>query len=378
MDLKKLEEFRHTLHQEAELSNKEENTAQIIKEFITQYNPDEIYEELGGHGIAFLFKGKADGKTIGFRSDMDALPIDEFLELPYASKTKHVAHKCGHDGHATMVAGLAEWLHDNPLEKGNVLLLFQPAEETGEGAERVIESLKEKDIKLDQLFGLHNLPGFEEGQIVCKTNTFAAASKGMIITLKGATSHAAEPENGISPVYAVADIISKLSSIANDHDFEKLTLATVIHTQMGEIAFGTSPGYAEIRATLRAYREKDMKKLTDLAISLVKESANKHQLEHTIDWTEVFPSTVNSEDSFNAIKYAAEANDFNFKNVSNPFKWSEDFGQFKKYTETGFFGLGSGKKHPDLHRPEYDFPDAIIPVGIKMYISLVKQFFANA
>ncbi|HET8860274.1 amidohydrolase [Marivirga sp.] len=377
LDLEELIELRHHLHAHAELSNQEEKTAEIIVEFLSKYKPDHIWENVGGFGVIALFKGKKEGKNIGFRADLDALHIAETIELEYASKTPHTAHKCGHDGHMTMVAGIAAFLEKNELENGNVYLLFQPAEETGEGAERINRGLTKLDIQLDYLFGLHNIVGYPKGQILTKKGTFAAASRGMVIKLFGRTSHAAEPEFGISPVMAMAEITTQMTTIHKKLDCSDLTLATVVHAQLGEIAFGVSPGYGEVRITLRAMKDVDMQKFIDYAENLVKEQAEKEQLEFEISYTETFPATENSEEAFNIMQDSAEKVDLDFKPLDKPFKWSEDFGQYKLQMKTGFFGIGSGEDCPHLHDETYDFPDDIILDGIKMYCGLIKYFELN-
>jgi len=378
MDLKlefdELVKLRHRLHAHAEVSNQEKKTSEVIVEFLEKYKPDQLWKNVGGYGVIALFKGKQAGENIGFRADLDALHISETIELEYASKTPHTAHKCGHDGHMTMVAGLAPYLENTPLEKGNVYLIFQPAEETGEGAERINKAMRALDIDLDYLFGLHNLPGFPKEQILTKKDTFAAASRGMLIKLFGKTSHAAEPEFGISPVMAMAEITTKMTNVHTDLSFSDLTLATVIHSELGEIAFGTSPGYGEIRITLRAMQDRDMHKLIDYAENLVKDKSKEEHLEYEISYTETFPATENTEEAFQIMKESSQNVGLDFQELDKPFKWSEDFGQYKVQTKTGFFGIGSGMDCPHLHDETYDFPDSILLSGIKMYAGLIDYF----
>ncbi|PTB96745.1 amidohydrolase [Marivirga lumbricoides] len=311
-DLDDLKKFRHQLHQHAETSNNEAFTSNIVKKKLEEYYPHKIIENVGGHGLVAIFKGKNPGKNVGIRADMDALPIDEFLDLPYGSITSNVAHKCGHDGHMTMVTGLGDYLQKNQPEYGDVYLIYQPAEETGEGAARVIKSLKALNIHLDYLFGLHNLPGVEKNLIVSKKSIFAAASKGMVIKLTGETSHAAEPENGKSPGLAIAKIITEITNLHKNHTFSSLTLATVIHTVMGEIAFGTSPGYGEVRVTLRAMQDKDMHELTNLAEDIVIQAAKENQLKQDISYIESFPSTENSEYIFETLQKSCPLKKYSF------------------------------------------------------------------
>lgn len=374
LDVEKLTELRRQLHVNAEVSNQEEKTAGILVNFLKENNADQIWEKVGGHGVIAKFQGKADGRNIGFRADMDALHIAETIHLEYESKTPHVAHKCGHDGHMAMVAGIASFLKSNPLNAGNVYLIFQPAEETGEGAERISRGLDDLGIKLDYLFGLHNLPDFPKGVIHSKTGTFAAASRGMVIKIFGKTSHAAEPEFGISPVIAMANITTEMTRIHRMIDFSDLTLATVIHSELGEKAFGTSPGYGEIRVTLRAMKDEDMSLLIEEAENLVLKYCESEGLGCEISYTEVFPTTINTDEAFQIIKNAAASSNIEFQELGNAFKWSEDFGQYKLNIKTGFFGIGAGEDCPHLHNEFYDFPDDIIGTAVKMYTSIIKQF----
>ena len=210
LNLEELIEFRKDLHRNPELSGKEKNTSKKIVDFIKRFNPDEIITNIAGKGTAFIFKGNKEGKTILFRSELDALPISEQNSFEYKSRVENISHKCGHDGHMTILSGLASILKDEKPGKGKVIIHFQPAEETGEGAKAVLGDKKFSSLNPDYVFALHNLPGFPENTVIIKSGIFASASKGMIIKLRGKTSHASEPEKGISPVSAAASIMQKL------------------------------------------------------------------------------------------------------------------------------------------------------------------------
>lgn len=366
--------FRKYLHKYPELSKKELKTAKKIKEFVSGNEPDEIIEKLGGTGLAAVYNGQKEGKTILIRSDMDALPIAETNDFDYKSVFPEVGHKCGHDGHATILSGLSGVLKENPPEKGRVVLLFQPSEETGEGAELVLNDPKFKKIEPDYVFALHNLPGFKKSTVVIRDKHFAAASKGMTTKLIGKTSHAANPEQGISPSLAVAEIIQKLSTLSDSKDgFEDFKLITIIHTRIGEIAFGTTPGYAEVRATLRSFRNEDMEKLTKKAVEIVEDAADEYGLEEKISWQEEFPASISNDDCVDILREVADENDFKTASPDAPFRWSEDFGYFLMKYPGALFGIGSGKDHPSLHNPDYDFPDEIIPTGIRMFDGILRK-----
>ena len=374
VDLNALIKLRHILHKFPEVSGEEKHTASEVKSVIANFNPDEIIEGLGGTGIAFVFKGKRAGDRILLRCELDALKIEEINDdIDYASSKKNVSHKCGHDGHMTIMSGLASLL-ENKIDKGEVVLLFQPAEEIGQGARWVLNDDKFKRIKPDFVYGLHNLPGYPLNSVILRNNTFAAASKGMIIKLFGKTSHAGEPQNGRSPAVALAMMIQTLMRLPQKEDrFNNFTLITIIHALLGEIAFGVNPGYAELRATLRSYENDDMKLLTELATEITKKMAYMENLGVDIGWTEVFPATVNSSDSVELIKKIAEYENLKVVNMESPFKWSEDFGEYLKRYKGAFFGIGSGENHPQLHNPDYDFPDSIISTGVSLFYNILNN-----
>ncbi len=366
--------LRKTIHAEPELAGSEKATALKMVNFISRYNPDEIIKNIGGEGIAFIFRGREHGPTILFRCELDALPIQEINDFEYKSKFENRGHKCGHDGHMTVLAGLAEKISENRALKGKIILLFQPAEETGEGAEKVLNDNEFTAIKPDYVFAFHNLPGYPLNSIIVRKGGFASASKGMIIKLTGKTSHAAEPENGINPSLAAAEIITEFSYLpAKLEHAKEFTLATIIHTRIGEKAFGTSPGYAEIMATLRAYRNDDLELLIENAEKTAQSVASEHRLKIEISYTEVFPATVNDDKCVEIIKSASAKNNYSFTEISEQFRWSEDFGHFTARYEGAMFGIGSGEDHPQLHNPDYDFPDEIIPTGINMFYTIINE-----
>lgn len=294
---KQLVEFRHTLHQFPEVSGNEKQTAQRVKDFIRQYHPDKIIEDIGTYGLAFYFEGKHPGPVLAIRSELDALPVHEINEMAYRSETDGVGHKCGHDGHIAMIAGLAERFSNEPPERGTVVLLYQPEEETGTGALKMLKDEKMQNIAPDYMVSLHNLPGYPMGTVVCREGVFASASVGMIMRLKGKTSHAAEPENGNSPSMAMSEIITYIEKLtAHAPKLRDFGLATVIHAFVGERAFGTTPGYAEVMATLRAYHNEDLDILKETARNFAAKCAEKYQLEIGFEWVEEFSTTYNSSE----------------------------------------------------------------------------------
>ncbi|MBS2212205.1 amidohydrolase [Carboxylicivirga mesophila] len=365
--------LRQYLHQHPELSNQEFETAAYISKFIQELQPDAIYNS-GSTGKIFLFKGSETGPTVVFRAELDALPIRETNILPYNSQTPGVAHLCGHDGHMAILAGLAQQIAKQRPLKGQVGLLFQPAEEVEQGARDVMESEAFRQLKPDYIFALHNIPGYPLHQVLVRPGSFSAASQGMTVKLTGKTSHAAEPENGLSPAGALARIIESMHLLREQNElFKNLILLTIIHIKLGEIAFGTSPGEAEIRITLRAFENADMDILTQEAISRIEKIAKDEQLTSEFSFSEVFPATVNHTECVRLIEQAAKDHNLEVSHLEQPFKWSEDFGYYTEHIKGGFFGLGSGVDQPALHNPDFNFPDDILSTGIKIFKSIYKK-----
>lgn len=374
METTDLIKFRRELHQNPELSGEETETSQRVQRFIEKFKPDSTIKEIGGEGLAFFFDGNQEGKTILVRAELDALPIDEINDFEYKSRSQDKAHKCGHDGHMAILAGVARELSGSRPERGRVILLFQPAEETGEGASRMLHDVKFGNIKPDFVFALHNLPGFKEGSILVREEVFSSASVGIEIKLGGKTSHAAEPEKGINPAGATARIVQDLLNVSNRKDlFEDFVLATIVHIKLGEIAYGTSAGHAVIRATLRSYRNEDMEVLKSEAEKIAKKNAEQDHLNIGMRYVEYFPALINNPESVNIIRDAARANNFTVEELSHPFRWSEDFSHFTEKFRGAMFGLGAGLDTPKVHNPDYDFPDTLIKPGIKMFTTIINQ-----
>lgn len=372
--LDELTKLRHRLHAMAEVSGEEQETGKIIVDFLEGTEPDHLLTGVGGNGILATYEGKEDGADILIRCELDALPIEDEIDQEYQSETDGVGHKCGHDGHMAIVCGVAKLLQRQPPESGNVTLLFQPAEETGEGAQRIIEDSQFQKISPDYCFALHNLPGFKRNQIVMKEGVFAAASVGLIVSFKGSTAHASHPEQGRSPALAMAQTVQSFSAAPQFYSpLEEAAKVTVINATLGERAFGTSPGEATVMATLRTYDEKLLEKLKKQCLRIAQKTAETYNLSFDFEWVESFPATINSAEGHSIVKSAAEKLDFDIHHKSSPFSWSEDFGHFTDQINGAMFGLGAGEDHPSLHAQAYDFPDDVIPAGISMFMQIIND-----
>ncbi|MDD3721329.1 MAG: amidohydrolase [Lutibacter sp.] len=360
--------FRKMLHANPEVSKKEYNTANSVAKFLKSCTPSKVIENIGGTGIVAIFDSEKPGKSVMFRAELDALPIQETNTFKHASTIKGVSHKCGHDGHTTVLLGLARLLSDQKPKTGKIFLLFQPAEEEGEGAKTIFADSKFEDLKPDYIFAFHNLPGYPLNQIIVKNDSFTAAVKSIIIKINGKTAHAAEPENGLNPALAIAEILQESEKLSNnDPNREDFTLITPIHIEMGEIAYGISAGYGEIRLTIRTWNENTMKKLTADLIKCIEKASENHQMPITYSWTQEFYANQNDGEAVAIIKESAKSLSFDIFERKFPFKWGEDFGLFTQNFKGAMFGIGSGEKSPALHNPDYDFPDEILPTAIQLF-----------
>jgi amidohydrolase len=369
-------QLRHELHQNPELSGCEKETAGRIARFFEPLQPDVTLCGLGGHGIAFVFSGTAPGPTVLLRCELDALPIQEINDFDICSVVDGVSHKCGHDGHMAILASVGCALSRNRPEKGRAVLLYQPAEENGRGAEAVICDPRFEEIKPDYVFALHNLPGFPLGQILVRDGTFSCASRGVVISLRGSIAHAAQPETGHSPTNAMCRTIEMLEQLRSSISIgNELAFATVVGARLGAAdSFGTTPGDAEIRATLRSEADHTMNQLVERTEELMMHLASSERLQCDIEYLDDFNATVNTNSAVNAVRRAA--GDAKVQAIDKPFRWSEDFGRFTRIAEGALFGIGAGLDLPDLHDPAYDFPDDVIPLGAAVLEELVREYLS--
>ena len=377
--MKILESLRHKLNINAELSGQEKNTNKIINKFLEKTNPDVHYKNVGGYGIIAVYKGIEDGRNIMLRTDIDGLNIpmnvcqkakDESLKSKVNS---HYSHRCGHDGHTAILCGLAMRLGKKRPAKGNVILLFQPAEETGEGAKAVINDPQFQDLKIDTAYALHNLPSYAKHQIVVKKDCFASASLGLKMIFDGKTSHASQPEKGNNPQIVVTTLLDafqrKYENLKKDKHHTILTVTRVV---VGEETFGVTPGHAEIWMTLRSQDDKSLQNLTESTIGLCEYISKDYKLHFSHSIHEDFAATMNSGDNAEIVRQAARDLKLSVNEIKESFPWSEDFGRFGNLCPICLFGLGCGLEHEPLHSPRYEFEDEIIDTGIDVFEKIIE------
>lgn len=373
-NLKKLVRFRHDLHQIAELSGEEFETQQYIWNQLSQLVSPSDISAIAHVGILACFDSGTAGPSILVRADMDALPIQEHSRHCYTSKTPGVSHLCGHDGHTTSLLGLAMSLNQKPIQKGIVWLLFQPAEENGQGAQEVVKELARRKIKLDHVFAYHNLPGYPLGQLVVQTSTFTAAVQSIAIQLHGQTAHAAEPELGHCPAWIIEKLLSFAQQFSqNDTQAQSFRLITPICIKMGEPAYGTMPADAEIHFTLRCFGNQSMDALSSQFLEYLSTVCSEHQISYSYQWLDIFRACENHPESVAFVEHAANHLGMKIIRRSEPFKWGEDFGCLTEKFSGAMFGLGAGEDHSALHHVDYDYPDALLQPSIELFDQIIRS-----
>ncbi len=363
---------RHYLHQHPEVSQQEFNTQKYIFNLLMELNPDRL-EKVASTGIIACFNGREPGINILLRADIDALPIQETnTDFEYKSKNSGVSHKCGHDGHTTIMYGVAQHFAENRPQKGNVYLLFQPAEENGWGARNVASDDFFKKLNIDMVFALHNLPGFKKHSIICKTGSFTSSVVSIAAYFTGYTAHAAEPWNGRNPAAAMSRYTLEALKLNEENKPAYITV-TPVYTHLGEKAYGVSAGEGSVHLTIRADSNERLDNAIEKAKAVAQRAAEEEGLKVEFEMIEPFESNQNHPDAVAVINNSAEKLGLEKINLTEGFRFGEDFGVFTNMYPGAMFGVGSGENCRPLHHPEYDYPDEITETGINMFLEIQKR-----
>ncbi|QUG42909.1 amidohydrolase [Psychrobacillus sp. INOP01] len=359
--------LRHELHQHPELSNEEIWTKKHLIDFLKTHTSLEIVDK--GNWFYAIYRAGIDKPSIAFRADFDALPMDEVIDLPWASQFPGKAHKCGHDGHAATLAGFALEINQKGADK-NIFFLFQPAEETGDGAIQCVDLIKEHNI--DEIFAYHNMSGFPYKSVGIIDGTSFCASKGMTIHLEGSPAHASQPETGNNPSLAIANIIQKVSEFTSPEINKGLILCTVVQIDVGERAFGIAASEGDLRMTIRALYEDELDRLQENLENFAKAQGEEHGLKVSFYYNDEFPETVNHKESAEKIRLVAKSKGIELVEQNEAFRGSEDFGHYTKLTKGAYCLIGNGEDYPHVHTNEFDFRDELIETGVELFKGLAE------
>ena len=370
--------IRKHLHQNPELSSSESKTASYIHSLVAKFHPSQIISNVGGNGLIAVWSFGESGSSIAFRCELDALPIEEANDFPHKSTINGISHKCGHDGHMTILVGLAQWLSLQNFKSGKVILIFQPAEETGRGAYEMLRDPQLKELSIDYLFALHNIPGAPMHEVQIMRGGFSAEVLSFAIHLKGKETHAATPELGINPSSTIAGLLDALNHLnIKDPKDPHFTVLTPVHINMGEKAYGISPGQGELHFTVRTWGSERMAEIKKEIEKITSSLCDLTGLHFNINWFEHFPASINDEGCNAILEKACLSSGINFQKRPYPFKFGEDFGWFSQQYNSTMFGLGAGVDTPPLHDVYYDFPDGLIGSGVEIYSSIITTIFSG-
>jgi len=368
-------DIRHHLHAHPELSGEEMQTSNFIIQTLKAIGDCTIHQVPSNHSVLAEIRGSRTGPVVLFRCELDALPIEEINDFSYRSKKKAISHKCGHDGHMVIMLGFIQELIEAAPNHGTVLALFQSAEETGEGAKSINDSGVLDRFDIEYVFALHNIPGYPMGSVICKPGIFTPSVESVSIELIGKTSHAGEPEKGISPAETIVDIAKYLNKLHNpDKNSPNYCVSTPIHIQMGEEAYGITAGHAWVRYTIRTWGQQQLDRLKGrIEQTILHTALKKKGLEVRIEWKQPFNANNNHKDAVVMVEKAALMNQLDYVLKKEPFDWGEDFGVFTEGYKGAMFGMGAGEHCPALHNPDYDFPDEMIGKGIDMLHAIAQM-----
>lgn len=367
---RKITQLRHQLHRYPEISMQEYRTKDTLINFIKKETDLEVTDR--GHWFYACYHcGIPGAESIAFRADFDALAIPEENDLPYCSRNPGVSHRCGHDGHSAVLAGLALEVAQYGADK-DVYFIFQHAEEIGGGGAECAKLISEKGIS--KVFAFHNLSGYPEGCVAVREGTAQCASKGLTVHLTGTPAHASQPEDGKNPSAACAELVLEINrAAACKEEYEGLIMATIVQVLSGQKNFGIAASKGEVSVTLRADYEKDMEKLEGQIRMKAEELAARDGLTVDYEESDIFPETVNDSACLELVRCAGEACGMKVVDMEVSFRASEDFGYYLKQCPGAIFYIGNGEEYPQLHTDSYDFNDQILESAAELFKKILEM-----
>lgn len=373
--------IRRRIHQNPEIGFEEKATAALVAKELRSMGA-EVRIGVAETGVVGLIRGGRPGKTIAFRADMDALPMQEKTGLPYASRNKGVMHACGHDGHTAVLLGAARVLSAAKKDlSGNVKLIFQPAEEGDGGGKLMVRAGVLGKPAVDRIYALHGWPSLACGQIGFVRGACFAAADRLHITILGKGGHAAMPDQAVDSIYLAAAVLQNLQSVVSRRisalDAAVLSLCT-IH---GGSAFNIIPPSVEMTGTLRTFERGVRSRALREIRRICAHTAAMHGGRAECRFNESYTPTVNNDKALDFAKGVVER-ELGRKHVSwiKPTTGSEDFCCFLGRVPGAYLMLGTapaGKKAISVHNPGFDFNDNAIPAGIRLFSGLALNYLVE-
>lgn len=362
---------RRKLHQIPELGLEEKKTAQFIREKLQSFGITEIYTMIATATIA-VFRGKKPGKTLAFRSDIDALPVTEETGAIFASKTAGRMHACGHDGHAAALLGFAQYLSQHPESiRGTIVLIFQPAEEGPGGAQLLIDEGLIEKFGIDQIVGIHLFPEFPEGTIACRPHAMMARNGEITIKIKGTSSHGAQPQQGQDAILAASAVIQGLHSIISRNISPLDTGVLTFGKITGGQAMNIIAGQVKVEGTMRAFSDEAYDIMTKRVKEAAEFIAQGYGCQAEVDFNHMYRVVDNDPEMVKALQKVAGKNYVECQ----PYMLAEDFSMYQQVIPGLFFFVGirneeKGYIYP-LHSGKMQFEEKNLLQAIDCYVQLI-------
>ena len=380
-----LQKIRRDIHAHPELSYEEVRTSDVVAQKLTEWGIP-VVRGLGVTGVVGIIKGGDGPRAIGLRADMDALPMPELNTFPHASKNAGKMHACGHDGHTTMLLGAAHHLSQHRDFVGTVYVIFQPAEEGGRGAERMIQDGLFEKYPMDAVFGMHNWPGMKVGTFGVTPGAMMASSNEFEVIVKGKGSHAAQPHKAIDPVMTAVQIAQSWQTIvsrnANPNDPAVLSI-TQIHAGS---ATNVIPDNASLIGTVRTFSTPVLDLIERRMREIAEHTAAAFDAQVDFKFQRNYPPLINhaKETAFAVDVLQGIVGAENVNATVEPTMGAEDFAFMLQHKPGCYVFIGNGEGgHRDsghglgpcnLHNPSYDFNDDLLPLGATYWVRLAEAF----
>jgi len=374
--------WRQDIHKHPELCFEEVRTADIVASKLKEWGI-ETHEGIAKTGVVGVIKGQHDnGRAIGIRADMDALPMQEMGNPEYKSIHDGKMHACGHDGHTAILLGAARYLAETRNFDGTVNLIFQPAEEGGGGGDVMVKEGLFERFPCDAVYGLHNLPNYPKGTFNIRPGALLAAADRAHIVIRGVGGHAALPNMSKDPISIGVQIYNAVQAIVA-RNIDPIHMAVISITQFhAGTANNVIPDTATLTASVRTTDPATRALIEQRMAEICRGTANIHDVEIELEYTRGYPATVNHEAETKRLAEAARyvVGDAMVDDNCDPLMGSEDFSFMLEAKPGAFIFLGGGDESHchSVHHPEFDFNDETLTTGASLWARLVEQELPRA
>ena len=365
--------FRRDIHANPELAYEEHRTANKIEEALRELGL-EVHTGIGRTGVVASLKVGNSDRTIGLRADMDALPIHEETDLPYASSNPGVFHGCGHDGHVAMLLGAAQHLAHTRRFDGTVHFIFQPAEEGQAGARAMLDDGLFEQFPCDRVFAFHNWPDLPAGTISTRPGPIMAAADKFEILVEGRGGHAAMPHQTPDAILAASDLVTQLNGLVSRR-ISPMSTAVLSVTQIeGGSSHNVIPAAVHIVGTVRTFDAAVQDRIEESLRQVAEGVGVASGTRMTVNYNRYYPATINNAEAVEEA-LTATAGIAHAELAQQPAFTSEDFGFMLQACKGAYIWLGQGRSGEEvpLHHPHYDFNDDILGTGIRLHVALVER-----